>query len=80
MLVRPPRSETLEALARGLELPLAVVRKAAAMATGLHVEEAPVDENTAVLIASIEELPVEDRLQVAAFIQSLCRVHSRSTR
>src|ERR1700759_3060611 len=33
---RPPRPATLDALARGLEVPLAVVRKAAAESAGLY--------------------------------------------
>lgn len=69
--VRPPRPDTLEALARGLELPLSAVRNAAAQATGLHVGTVTVDSETAVLIASLEELTPEDRRHVAALIESL---------
>ena len=70
-LVRPPRPDTLEALARGLDLPLAVVRNAAAEAAGLHVGAVTVDSETAVLIASLEELSPDDRRHVAALIDSL---------
>lgn len=70
-LVRPPRPDTLEALARGLELPLTLVRDAAAKAAGLHVDVVSVDPETAVLIASLEELTPEDRRHVAALIESL---------
>lgn len=70
-LVRPPRPDTLEALARGLDLPLALIRDAAAKAAGLHVGSVSVDPETAVLIASLEELTPEDRRHVAALIASL---------
>ncbi|MGH8866469.1 MAG: transcriptional regulator [Actinomycetes bacterium] len=79
-LVRPPRPDTLDGLARGLELPIAVVRAAAADATGLHYYEGgeAVDQETAVLIASLEELTAEDRRHVAALVESMRRRY-RST-
>ncbi len=70
-LVRPPRPDTLVALARGLDVPLALVRHAAAQATGLHVDSIAVDSETASLIASLEELTPADRRHVAALIESL---------
>src|ERR1700761_5662897 len=49
-LVRPPRPATIDALARGLEVPVSAVRAAAAESTGLHYyddvpagEERPAD-------------------------------------
>lgn len=68
---RPPRPDTLEALARGLDLPITLVRHSAAQAAGLHVDTVTVDPDTAVLIASIEELTPDDRRHVAALIESL---------
>jgi len=79
-LVRPPRPATIDALAKGLDVPVAMVRAAAAESTGLHYyDEAPVGENGAgdqerkLLVASIDELSPEDRRHVAALVESLRR-------
>ena len=41
-LVRPPRPATIDALAKGLDVPVSAVRTAAAESTGLHYyDEAP---------------------------------------
>jgi transcriptional regulator with XRE-family HTH domain len=78
--VRPPRPATLDALARGLDVPLAVVRAAAAESAGLHYyDEAPSDpprpgdQEDSFLIASADELSPEDRRQVAEMVESLRR-------
>src|SRR5215470_11085500 len=59
-LVRPPRPATIDALARGLDVPVSAVRAAAAESTGLHYyDEAPTgrpdadDLERELLIASI---------------------------
>jgi transcriptional regulator with XRE-family HTH domain len=77
-LVRPPRPATIDALARGLDVPVSVVRSAAAESTGLHYyDEAqpgphrPGDQERDLLIASIDELSAEDRRHVAALVESL---------
>ena len=77
-LVRPPRPATIDALARGLDVPVAVVRAAAAESTGLHYYDGAGtacvrvgDEERELLIASIDELSPEDRRHVAALVQSL---------
>jgi transcriptional regulator with XRE-family HTH domain len=76
-LVRPPRPATIDALARGLDVPVSAVRAAAAASTGLHYyEEAEAgqertDPERDLLIASIDELSAEDRRHVAALVQSL---------
>jgi transcriptional regulator with XRE-family HTH domain len=77
-LVRPPRPATIDALARGLDVPVSVVRAAAAASTGLHYyDQAPAgqehsgDPERDLLIASIDELTPEDRRHVAALVQSL---------
>ena len=76
-LVRPPRPATIDALAKGLDVPVAVVRAAAAESTGLHYyDEAPSgqqpgDQERDLLIASIDELTPEDRRHVAALVESL---------
>jgi hypothetical protein len=77
-LARPPRPATLNGLAWGLDLPVAVVRSAAAESTGLHYyddelseAEATGDPERDLLIASIDELSTEDRQHVLALVESL---------
>jgi transcriptional regulator with XRE-family HTH domain len=77
-LTRPPRPDTIDALARGLDVPVAAVRAAAAASTGLHYydqapagRERPGDPDRELLIASIDELTPEDRRHVAALVESL---------
>jgi len=77
-LVRPPRPATIDALARGLDVPVSAVRAAAAESTGLHYyDEAPAgqqdkdDRDRELLIASIDELSPDDRRHVAALVESL---------
>ena len=77
-LVRPPRPATIDALAKGLDVPVSVVRAAAAESTGLHYYDEPQperrrsgDQERDLLIASIEELSAEDRRHVAALVESL---------
>ena len=79
-LVRPPRPATIDALARGLDVPVSMVRAAAAESTGMHYyDEAPSgpsrpeDQERDLLIASIDELSPEDRQHVAALVESLRR-------
>src|SRR5271170_936654 len=62
-LARPPRPATIDALAKGLDVPVSAVRAAAAESTGLHYyDEAPAerdhpgDREKELLIASIDEL------------------------
>ena len=70
-LVRMPQPATLEGLARGLELPLDTVRRAAAESCGIHVYEATPDPDTGALIASLQQLSAQDRRHVAALVESL---------
>jgi transcriptional regulator with XRE-family HTH domain len=77
-LARPPRPATIDALARGLEVPVSAVRAAAAESTGLHYygegpagQEHQADQERELLIASIDELTPEDRHHVAALVESL---------
>jgi transcriptional regulator with XRE-family HTH domain len=77
-LGRPPRPATIDALARGLDVPVSVVRSAAAESTGLHYydeapggQEDPGDLERELLISSIDELTPEDRRHVAALVESL---------
>jgi transcriptional regulator with XRE-family HTH domain len=79
-LVRPPRPATIDALAKGLDLPVSAVRAAAAESTGMHYYDesvsgpgpaGPGDQERDLLIASIDELSEEDRRHVAALVESL---------
>jgi transcriptional regulator with XRE-family HTH domain len=77
-LGRPPRPATIDALAKGLDVPVSTVRAAAAESTGMHYyDEAtarpqnPGDGERELLIASIDELTPEDRRHVAALVESL---------
>ncbi len=76
-LVRPPRPATIDALAKGLDVPVSAVRAAAAQSTGLHYYDEPPgprqsgDQERDLLIASIDELSADDRRHVAALVESL---------
>jgi transcriptional regulator with XRE-family HTH domain len=77
-LVRPPRPATIDALAKGLDVPVSMVRAAAAESTGLHYYDEtpsearrPGDQDRDLLMASIDELSAEDRRHVAALVESL---------
>ena len=77
-LARPPRPATIDALAKGLDVPVSAVRAAAAESTGLHYydetparPQAPGDQERELLMASIDELTPEDRRHVAALVESL---------
>jgi transcriptional regulator with XRE-family HTH domain len=77
-LARPPRPATINALAKGLDVPVSAVRAAAAESTGLHYyddapteRQRPGDQERDLLIASIDELTPEDRRHVAALVESL---------
>ena len=77
-LARPPRPATIDALAKGLDVPVSAVRAAAAASTGRHYydeapgePENPGDPERELLIASIDELTPEDRRHVAALVESL---------
>ncbi|MFI9806241.1 helix-turn-helix domain-containing protein [Streptomyces sp. NPDC052301] len=90
-VVRMPQSATLEGLAKGLELPLDTVRRAAAEACGIHVYGTPsgrdadetavraADPEVDLLIASVQQLSAEDRRHVAALVESLLGRSAQST-
>jgi HEAT repeat protein len=69
---RLPHPATLERLAAGLDLPLSVIRAAAASAAGLILEsQASVNPEIDVLVASLERLSPADRRHVAALVRSM---------
>jgi transcriptional regulator with XRE-family HTH domain len=80
-LVRPPHPRTLESLATGLELPLEVVRSAAAAAAGFQVyDEDDVDPEVALLVASVGQLTDAERRHVAALVNSMLRARAKTAR
>jgi hypothetical protein len=69
---RLPNPVTLERLAAGLDLPLNVVRAAAASAAGLVLDTTTTgDPEIEVLIASFARLSPADRRHVAALVRSM---------
>jgi len=75
-ITRAPSPATLEHLAAGLELDVALVRAAVAESLGLTVyDESSADADLTVLIASVEQLTNEERRHVSALIASLLEQH-----
>jgi hypothetical protein len=69
---RLPNPATLERLAAGLDLPLSVVRAAAASAAGFVLDsQASDDPEIDVLVASLARLSPADRRHVAALVRSM---------
>lgn len=69
---RLPNPATLEHLATGLDLPLSVVRAAAASAAGFVLDsQASEDPEIDVLVASLVQLSPADRRHVAALVRSM---------
>lgn len=77
----PPRQETLHQLAVALDLPLDVVKAAAAEAAGLRVEEINVplsaSEDARVVVASLSELDERDRAIIRGMVESFAKEESR---
>ncbi len=76
-LAQMPQKTTLEGLAKGLGIPVATVKRAAAEAAGvnLYFEDAPeiADPEVEILIASVQKLNPKDRRHVAVLVESLLR-------
>lgn len=69
---RLPNPATMERLAVGLDVPIDVVRSAAATAAGFILSSEAVDDpEIDVLIASLAKLNPQDRRHVAALVRSL---------
>ena len=80
----PPCPDIIDALARGLDVPVSAVRAAAAESAGLHYYDGiPAghrdhdDQERGLLIASIDELTSEDWRRVATLVESLRHGASR---
>lgn len=75
----PPRRDTLEKLAKGLRVPVDVVRVAASDAAGYHLEELTVHEGTSleaagrlrIVAATFEKLDDEKQQTIVAIAQML---------
>lgn len=65
---QPPRAETLRRLAKALDLPLDVVRSAAATAAGYDLHEVPttleVAEDARVIVAALNDMSPSDRAKL----------------
>lgn len=77
-LARPPRPATIDALAKGLDVPVTTLRAAAAESTALHYyDQAPGkqghagDREKELLIDSINKLSPDDWRHVAKLVESL---------
>lgn len=68
---RMPHLATLRGLASGLDLPLDLVRRAAAKSCGIYVYDPTPEPEVDVLIASVQQLSAQDRQHVAALVESL---------
>jgi len=67
-----PTPATLERLAAGLDLPVNVVRGAAAAAAGVVLDTATSDDpDIEILVASLARLSPADRQHVAALVRSM---------
>lgn len=72
VLVGLPKTETLSRLARGLNVPVEVVTRAAQASTGYHVYvETTPDTETQILIANISKLDEDQRAAVALLVSRL---------
>jgi len=78
---QPPKYETIEKLAQGLQLPTSRVRKAAFEAAGLPYEEREVeiDGERATLMASIEGLTDDDVREIKALVEAKLRNRQQDT-
>jgi transcriptional regulator with XRE-family HTH domain len=69
---RLPNPATLQRLAAGLDLPISVIRAAAASAAGFVIDHQPLgDPDIEVLVASLTLLSPADRQHVAALVRSM---------
>jgi transcriptional regulator with XRE-family HTH domain len=81
--VRPRDSGTFDRLGKALRVSPALLREAAADAAGLHVYSTAIDDDTRVLMGSIEQLTPEQRAQVEALVEAMLRArdgHDRAGR
>lgn len=74
---QPPRPETLRRLAKALEIPLDVVRVAAAQSAGYKYEELTTTldaaEDVRIIVATMQELTPEARHEASEYVAALAR-------
>lgn len=70
--VTPPKPHTLERLAYGLGVSVAVLSRAAAEDTGYVVNSFTADD-VDIITASLRELPEDRRREIAALVQAMLR-------
>ena len=75
---KTPRVETLEALAKGLGVPLTMLMDAAAADTGLRPMTAPDDADIAITMRAMSELPPQRRHEIAALARAMLQTHRES--
>lgn len=68
---KTPRRETLDALAKGLGVPVTMLLDAAAADTGLRKSEIPDDADIAITMRAMSELPSERRREIAALARAM---------
>lgn len=68
---KTPRTETLEALAKGLGVPLTMLMDAAAADTGLRPMSVPDDADIAITLRAMNELPADRRREIAALARAM---------
>lgn len=68
---RIPRLDTLEKLARGLNLPLTVVKAAALTSVGLSNEDTEQDLRVEIITRRLSDLPDEDLAYIDIFVSAL---------
>lgn len=79
-LSRPPHPATLEKLARGLDLPLELVRAAAATTAGFTTwTETVADPEIEVLAAALHRLSPDDLRHVRALVESMLDAAHRNS-
>lgn len=66
-----PRSDTIEKLAKGLNLPLRVIQQAAMASAGITPEGYSAEQRVDLLASALRELNEDDLDTVAVIIQSL---------
>lgn len=75
---KTPRAETLEALARGLGVPLTMLLDAAAADTGLRAMPETDDADIVITMRAMRELPHDRRTEIAALANAMLQTFRQS--
>lgn len=68
---QPPRQDTLERLAKALELPLARVQQAAIEAVGYRVGARSTSDHIALVVAAMQDLPADKQRRIADMVLNM---------